>query len=124
MIVSAKQFSYEADIYSLGFVIYFIIYETIPLSKNSEIILPEFSKINELYEQCTNLTPQKRQSLSNLIKRFYNDFYSKISPGLLEDDTMKSIDYFNNEFIQYLIYFSENKNFYSLFKTSLIMRIG
>lgn len=120
MIVSAKPFSYEADIYSLGFIIYFIIYETIPLSKNSEIIMPEFSKINELYEQCTNLTPQKRPSLSNLIKRFYNDFYSKISPGLLEDDTMKSIDYFNNEFIQYLIYISENKNFYSLFKTSWI----
>ena len=83
-VVSGQHFSYEADIYSLGLVIYFIFFGKPPPLKNiidSETSEFDFDKFDDdftifrkICEDCTCKIPNKRPRLSNIINIVFTNF--------------------------------------------------
>ena len=74
--VNSGKFSYECDIYSLGCMIYYIMNEKNPFL-NGEV-KNNYPRVTRLFEKCTNSSPEKRPSISEIILEFAIDFKSQI----------------------------------------------
>lgn len=94
-----NDISYEADIYSLGLIIYFIIFEKDPVYqtndenslKNLFSEFPEdYTNIKYICEKCTKHNPKSRPTISQLIIYFYNTFYMQISQNLIPNESQKT----------------------------------
>lgn len=85
-IQSPGKYSYEADIYSIGLLIYFIIMEKNPeiqYLNNQTISIDDFpsqySELQKICESCIQINPKKRPKISELIDFVYIKYYSKFS---------------------------------------------
>ncbi|KAK8841993.1 hypothetical protein M9Y10_026206 [Tritrichomonas musculus] len=134
-VVSGQHFSYEADIYSLGLVIYFIFFGKPPPLKNiidSETSEFDFDKFDDdftifrkICEDCTCKIPNKRPRLSNIINIVFTNFWSKYYEVLIENDTMKSIDNIHDKtFCSYWIYVSEIENYFCMFEMGRLYHLN
>lgn len=88
-ITKGKQFSFKADIYSLGFLIYYIITEKKPkISYDDNFNCLKYLQFNEfkkehyllrkICERCISYEPKKRYNIDELIHTFVFDFFLPI----------------------------------------------
>ncbi|KAK8876627.1 hypothetical protein M9Y10_006845 [Tritrichomonas musculus] len=113
-IANGLNFSYPVDIYSIGALMYYIIFEE---HFSSSIDLQQQSSgIFSLIKQCIDSDPSKRPSISKLIDTFYFYFFSKISKEIDEIDSIKiTIDVHSNKFTLYWLFLAEYKHPFSLY---------
>ena len=103
---SCELLTYKFDILQLGYIIYYILYETNPTKNNTEKILfycipkelPESSKI---FSNFFQIDPRNRPTIGQAIEKFYNNFLKmcnsemKKEPKLIklfENNTLKMDD--------------------------------
>ncbi|KAK8839265.1 hypothetical protein M9Y10_032196 [Tritrichomonas musculus] len=90
--INTKQkLSYESDIYTLGYIMYYILFDKKPIKiKQNETefdlsILQANPSEKSLFESCLNANPSKRPNISELIHKFYITFlYKNQSKGQKE----------------------------------------
>ncbi|KAK8892308.1 hypothetical protein M9Y10_029533 [Tritrichomonas musculus] len=97
-VADLKKFSYKSDIYSLGKMIEYVMNSEKYESTQSD----EYLKIKELWNKCLNETPEKRPSISHLIKEFTEKYQSKIQFELLSAKYIEHFVYFDmiNEIVK------------------------
>ncbi|KAK8892245.1 hypothetical protein M9Y10_029468 [Tritrichomonas musculus] len=134
-VVSDEMFNEKADIYSLGLIIYFIIFEKYPLieydNSSNPIKYPfhefqeEYPILKKICEDCTRLKPDERPCISYLIDTFYFEFFSKIPVQVLENDLIRSVkDIHTEKFAPYWIFLAEKNNPFCLFKLGSFYNFG
>ena len=98
-----ERLTYKSDVYSLGYIIYYILFDKKPTKKKStmdDFMMIDLSELSEnskekiFLEKCFEMDQSKRPSMTELIRLFYIDFLSlNDSQGEKE---MKLIEYFEN----------------------------
>ena len=117
-IANNQKFSYSADIYSIGMLIYYIIFEKEPHNINEINELPSnFSSFNKVLKSCIKEDPKERPTIHELIKSFYIEVVSKTWNHLLETDTIKTLENIHSDkYFVYMFLLSENDNPNSMYK--------
>ena len=121
---SFTNYSYKEDVYSLGLLIYFILFEKEPQlmkdEKTNKVIFPfhelpqELCKLCDICQKCTFQEPEKRSTITEIIDYFYFEFIPSIEKKIISFDLTKVIQQFNeNHFFPYwsLFYEYENSDF-------------
>ncbi|KAK8841493.1 hypothetical protein M9Y10_027112 [Tritrichomonas musculus] len=72
--INSGNFSYECDIYSIGLMIYYIMSEKRPSLKNSLECFENNSILKEIYLECTEIVPQVRPTIDELLELFYLEY--------------------------------------------------
>ena len=130
-----NNFSFDADIYSLGLLIYYIFFEKHPRIKYDDSGLPiefpfhefpqKYCKLRNICEKCTDIDPSKRPNISYLIDTFYLEFYSKVPIQIPETDTIKTNENIHNsKCTPYWVYVAEKNDPYCLFKLGSFYNFG
>ena len=78
-----KLLTYKSDIFILGYIMYFILFDKSNKSHNINDMIIEIQKHSNLKErsiliECLNNEPIKRPNISDIIYTFYHNFISKI----------------------------------------------
>lgn len=118
-IINGENYSLSADIYSIGIMIYFILYEKSP--NQNDVCDANFPQqllnFKDIFVKCTKRNPKDRPNISQLINDFYNACFSKIHKELAEINPIQSIKSKDiNKYFKYMVFVSEFKHFYSLYK--------
>lgn len=130
---SAKNYSFEVDIYSLGLMIYYIIFEKSPFinMKPSQVQIhfddfpPEWASLRELCELCTRRNPQERPTIKYMIDKFYFEYYSVIPEQLPENDTIKTVKNIHDlDFVHYWSFLAEKNSYFALNELSKLYQNG
>lgn len=82
-----RKYSFKEDVYSIGLLIYFIIFEDIPSfgrkdkSNENNFLFNKFQNkyplMEKICEECTETDPKNRPKITMLIDYFYNNFIIK-----------------------------------------------
>ncbi|KAK8899031.1 hypothetical protein M9Y10_001328 [Tritrichomonas musculus] len=115
------KYTYEEDVYSLGFLIYFIFFgkdpEIIKEEKTKRTLHPfdEFSgdyfKLRDICTICTSEDPSKRPKITKLIDLFYEIFSSFMQKEAGSFDLSEvTINYNKNKYFPYWILFNKYDN--------------
>lgn len=118
-----KLISYSTDIYSLGMLMFYLIFEKEPsISKIEET---KCQPILELIKRCTRENPKERPNIIEVLKYFYVEFFSKVRNELIETDVINNIKNIDNDiYIEYLVFICESQNPYSLYQLGDFYRKG
>lgn len=81
-----EPYSYEADVYSIGKLIYFLF--------TNELMTKQFSDLRKIYEKCVQYNPEERFNIEELIDCFYFSCFSNVWKKMKENDTMILISHF------------------------------
>ncbi|KAK8871865.1 hypothetical protein M9Y10_007610 [Tritrichomonas musculus] len=107
-LLEGHPFSYSTDIYSLGLLIYFIIFEEEPKYPELEDKLQKESKghpiICELIKKCINNNATERPNITDLLNNFYIENYSKITNNEKEISTIINFNESQIHTEEYFIY--------------------
>lgn len=97
-----KLISYSTDIYSLGMLMFYLIFEKEPsISKIEET---KCQPILVLIKRCTRENPKERPNIIEVLKYFYVEFFSKVRNELIETDVINNIKNIDNDiYIEYKI---------------------
>lgn len=115
-IADGEKYSFSADIYSLGQIINYLI---------SDVQINEYKQLHQMYIECTNKNPFYRPNISDLINKFYTNFFVKLSNGLLEPNLLQLINGIQfSKLTKYLFLISEFNHQYSIFKLALLYHKG
>ncbi|KAK8870179.1 hypothetical protein M9Y10_008056 [Tritrichomonas musculus] len=114
--INEGDYSFSSDIYSIGMIIYFIIFERTPDCNQTNFPYENYN-LKELFEKCINENPDKRPDILHLIYDFYMNCFSKMHDELIETNEIQSIDDKNIiQYFQYLVFLAECENPFSLYK--------
>lgn len=105
---NGEKYSFPADIYSIGQVIYKMFeneFKNMKLDQKSEV--NEYLKLYEIYENCIKKNPSERPQIVELIETFYLNYFSKVSISISEIEIIQNIKGMNSCY-EYLFFVAEN----------------
>lgn len=122
-----NKYSYSADIYSMGCIIYFMIFEKSPdfnhEKNNIDAFPPEFTAFEGIFKRCVSF--ENRPKISELINDFFLKFFMHINILKLEEDTIKIVkNSHNDNYFSYWVFISEYQNPYSIYKLAKMHEKG
>ena len=111
--------SYSTDIYSLGMLVYYIIFkEELSITKIEKRIPQNESyyiNILNFINKCVKKNPKERPTITEIVKEFYLEFYSKTTDKLIETRMINNIENISEDkYIEYLLYIAEYEHPYSI----------
>lgn len=128
-LAKGEPFSFSADIFSVGMIIYFIILEEMPIFQNMQYHYKKFPADYHNYEmifkKCTQLDEKKRPKISEIINDFYFNILVQFLIFKLEENTIKSIKYIHTEkYFKFWVFLSEIEKPYSIYKIGKMYEKG
>lgn len=111
--------SYSTDIYSLGMLAYYIIFEEELSITKIEKRIPQsesyYFNILNFINKCVKKNPKERPTITEIVKEFYLEFYSKTTDKLIETRMINNIKNISEDkYIWYLLYIAEYEHPYSI----------
>lgn len=114
-ILEGQRVTSKTDIYSIGMLVRYFF---------DEITIQENQAIKKIINKCTEVKPEKRPNISQLINYFYQNLFSNITK-ISEKDCIKSCKNIHDKgFAQFWVYLTECENPESQFQLGLLHEEG